>query len=136
MLVHPCLPLVALVLPDLLLIQVYQLSESSHPQNKRPCFSLQASFRTSSAPKEVKWVGNLEQLLVLTTDCRVELMSSQRCLKIVSRFGNRKALQDSVFACNSGDDIESYVKVGEVSCPDALNMVCVEQKVQIAESRD
>ena len=84
----------------------------------------------------MKWVGNLEQLLVLTADCRVELMSSQRCLKIVSRFGNRKALQDSVFACNSGDDIESYVKVGEVSCLDALNMVYVEQKVQIAESRD
>ena len=73
---------------------------------------------------------------MLTTDCRVELMSSKRCLKIVSMFGNRRALQESVFSCSPGDDIETYVKVGEVSCPDVTNVVFVDQKVKVAENKD
>ena len=76
MLVHPCLPLVALVYADLRLIQVYMLSDGTHPQVRKPDFVLQAAYRTKSDLKEVKWVGNLNQLLLLTTDNRVELISS------------------------------------------------------------
>ena len=66
MLVHPCLPLVALVYAELRLIQVYMLSEGVHPEVRKPDFVLQAAYRMQSKPQEVKWVGNLNQLLLLT----------------------------------------------------------------------
>ena len=66
----------------------------------------------------------------------MELLSSSRCLKIVSRFGNKKALQDSIYESKPKDDLETYSKVGEVKCNDVTNIVFVDQKVQVAESVD
>ena len=96
MLVRPSLPLVALVYTGQRLIQVYALREGTHPRVRKPDFALQAAYRMDSDPREVKWVGNLNQMLVLTTDNRVELLSSTQCLKIVALFGQKGALQEEV----------------------------------------
>ena len=138
MLVHPCLPLVALVYAELRMIQVYMLGEGTHPRIRKPDFVLQAAYKMPSEPREVKWAGNLNQLLVLTADNKVELISSTQCLKIVSLFGQKSALQDEVYRGRNskGGELETYSKVGEVSAfPDdkADHVFFVDQQVRAAD---
>ena len=138
MLAHPCLPLVALVYAELRLIQVYMLSEGTHPKLRKPDFVLQAAYRTPSEPREVKWAGNLNQLLLLTADNRVELISSTQCLKIVSLFGQKGTLQAEANKGRNGQggELETYAKVGEVSALSndrAENVFFVDQQVRAAD---
>ena len=118
---------------------MYMLSEGTHPHVRKPDFALQAAYRMESEPREVKWVGSLNQLLLLTTDNRVELISSTQCQQIVSLFGQRGALQEAVNRGRNaqGGGLETYAKVGEVpgfTNDLATNVFFVDQQVRAAES--
>ena len=66
---HPTLPLVALVYGKLNLVKVFKLDEDCHPNANDPSFSLKGNYQnhTTSMPIiDINWVGDMDQMLILT----------------------------------------------------------------------
>ena len=99
MLTHESLPLVALVYSqqaDGSLIEVYKLQSQTMPSVHEPDFTLHGTYRSPVQVLDVQWAGNLDQLLVLDESQGVSLVTSHSTLKMLSLFGNRKALQEEM----------------------------------------
>ena len=102
---HPSLPLVALVYASLNLVKVCKLDEFSHPSTDEPSFGLQGNYQTHKTSKpiiDLKWVGDMDQMLILmepdfqSNKSQIELVASESTLKIIALLGNKASLQEEV----------------------------------------